>query len=224
MKAESHQVKMVAHVKVGGHFTFVANLQKADYIYEVACPMWLADLQSRLMKLKQYFLASILLLAINTLNAQTEQGVKMVGGMLDLDLAFDDDDDAFVFALTPQLGIFVVDRIALGGDLGIEYFKRGDDNSTTSFSLGPFARLYVLGGGDLQMFIDARMSYLLNRSKVVDVSDTQHGFQFLGGPGLSYFLADNLALDFTLAYNYRTFGEDANSSNLKLLAGFQIFL
>lgn len=163
-------------------------------------------------------------LAVFQADAQVEQGRKMVGGMLDLDLAFDDDDDAFVFSFTPRYGVFVVDRIALGGSLGINYNKIGEGNSVTDFSLGPFARLYILGGGDLQMFLDARASYLYSRQEIASRSDTEHGFQFLGGPGLSYFLTDDISLDITLAYNYRTFGEDASSSNLKLLAGFQIFL
>lgn len=155
--------------------------------------------------------------------AQTEEGSRMIGGLLDLDLAFDNDDDAFQFIFTPRYGLFVRDGIAVGGQIGIAYEKFGDKNTDTDISLGPFGRIYLFGG-DLKMLIDAEMSYIYNRRKVSDVSDTSHGFQFFGGPGLSYFLSDNVSLDVVLGYNYRTFGEDAASSNLKLVAGFQIFL
>lgn len=155
--------------------------------------------------------------------AQVEKGTKLIGGALSLDLAFDDDDEADDFLLNPSYGVFIVDRIALGGNLRIAYDKKGETGQT-DISLGPFARLYILGNAQLRMMIDARTGYLYSVSKVGDVSSTDHGFQFFGGPGLSYFLNDNVSLDAVLGYNYRTFGADANSSNLRLVAGLQIYL
>lgn len=173
---------------------------------------------------KVFTLVFLALLTSGSVHAQIEQGSKMVGGLLSLDLAFDDDDDATQFSFSPRYGVFVVDRIALGGDLGIDYAKIGDETSATQLSIGPFARLYVLGSGDLKMLLDARASYIFSKIKDSDLVTKDHGFQFFGGPGLSYFLGDNVSLDIILGYNYRTFGEDAVSSNLKLVAGFQIFL
>ena len=168
-------------------------------------------------------LALLMILSLNIANAQTESGAIMVGGLLDLDLAFDDDDDAFQFIFTPRYGKFIADGLAVGGQLGIVYEKFGDENTDTDITLGPFTRWYIFGG-DLRMLLDAQMSYIYNRRALPASSETNHGFQFFGGPGLSYFLSDNVAIDVILGYNYRTFGEEAASSNLKLVAGFQIFL
>jgi hypothetical protein len=172
----------------------------------------------------KYLLIIIVFIASYTdANSQTEEGSRMVGGSLDLDLAFDDDDDAFEFLFTPRYGIFVKNGLAVGGEIGIRYEKTGDDNTETDIAFGPFARWYILGGETLKMLLQAEAGYLYSRNKIGGSSATEHGFQFFGGPGMSYFISDNVSLDVILGYNYRTFGDDAVSSNLKLLAGFQIF-
>ena len=165
----------------------------------------------------------IVVFAIAESDAQIEQGTRMIGGSLDLDLAFDDDDDAFEFLFTPRYGLFVKNGLAVGGEIGIRYEKTGEEITETDLFLGPFSRWYLFGGETIKMLLQAEMGYLYSRNKIGGSSATEHGFQFFGGPGLSYFVTDNVSLDVILGYNYRTFGDDAVSSNLKLLAGFQIY-
>jgi hypothetical protein len=164
-------------------------------------------------------LAFALLLGAWNISAQTDQGRWLVSGILDADLSLDDDDDATFFSLKPGVAKFVVDRLALGGNIGIDYREAGT-TSTTNVTIGPYARWYILGGGVVQMFLQAEANYIYQ--KTGDVSD--NGFEFFGAPGLSYFISDNVSVDVQMGYNYRTFGDEATSENIRLLAGFQIFL
>jgi len=148
----------------------------------------------------------------------------MISGVLDTDLSLDDDDDASLFMLEAGLSKFVLNRLALGGNIGIERVETGI-GSITDLTLGPVARWYILGGGSLQMFLQAEVDLIyqkVNPDIGDDSSDT--GFGFFGAPGLSYFFTDNVSIDIQMGYNYRTFGKDVTSENIRLLAGFQIFL
>ena len=71
---------------------------------------------------------TVMLSALN-LNAQTDQGRWMVSGVLDADLSLDDDDDATIFSLKPGIAKFIVDRLAVGGNLGIDYNEAGSEKS-----------------------------------------------------------------------------------------------
>lgn len=172
--------------------------------------------------MKNLYILFFLLMG-TTLMGQTEQGNWMLGGRLDTDLSLDDDDDATLFELRPSAGKFLLDNLAFGATLGVRYDEKGE-NSTTTFELSPFARWYILGGGDLRMFLQAEFGYLYQSSELQLASESSSGFGFFGGPGLSFFFSDQVSLDVQLGYNYRTFGENATSENIRLLAGFQIFL
>lgn len=157
-------------------------------------------------------------------HSQTEQGRWMISGVLDTDLSLDDDDDASFFLLEAGLSKFVLNRLALGGNVGIDRSETGL-GAVTNFTIGPVARWYILGGGNLQMFLQTEVDLIYQRVKP-DFGDSSSdtGFGFFGAPGLSYFFTDNVSIDIQMGYNYRTFGEDATSENIRLLAGFQIFL
>lgn len=172
--------------------------------------------------MKNLYILFFLLMG-TTLMGQTEQGNWMLGGRLDTDLSLDDDDNATLFEVRASVGKFMFDGLALGGTLGIHYDEDGDVTRTT-FELSPFARWYILGGGDLRMFLQAELGYLYSSAELQMASKSSSGFGFFGGPGLSFFFSDQVSLDVQLGYNYRTFGDDATSENIRLLAGFQIFL
>ena len=70
-------------------------------------------------------------------NAQTEKGDWMVGGGFRLNTS----DNNTEIALTPNAGAFVINNLALGGNLGFAYVKSGD-TKVTSFGIGPFVRYY----------------------------------------------------------------------------------
>src|SRR4051794_36285964 len=94
-------------------------------------------------------------------NAQFKQGTMLVGGSFGISIVTDKNKTDNVttvngtttsFALSPQFGYFVIDNLAIGGNLDLELSrykqKAGNDfNSTGSqFSFGPFIRYYFQPG------------------------------------------------------------------------------
>ena len=71
----------------------------------------------------------------------TDRGSKIIGGTAAVERTSIEGSTAFNFALQPSLLFFVADRVALGGEVSLGYFDHENAN-TTSWSIGPAARLY----------------------------------------------------------------------------------
>ena len=70
-------------------------------------------------------------------SAQTETGDWMVGGSFRLNTG----DNNTTIGLTPNAGVFIIRNLAIGGNIGFDYSKLGN-NKTTDFRIGPFTRYY----------------------------------------------------------------------------------
>jgi opacity protein-like surface antigen len=148
--------------------------------------------------------------------AQIQKGNAMVGGSA----GFQNGDDATQVSLSPKVGYFVIDKLAIGASLDVEFAKAGDDKST-SFGLSPFARYYLTDGTPLKVFGEA--GFGIARIKISGFDDTFKSNQIGLGIGASYFLNDNVAVDAIFGYNSFQL-EDADRSNIfGLTIGVQAF-
>jgi hypothetical protein len=154
--------------------------------------------------------------------AQLEKGNLLIGGTAGFDVEFEENNDNFLtIAINPMVARMVTDNVAFGGSLGLVYLKVGDF-STSSFNVMPLVRYYVPGAGNAVLFIEAKAGLARMGSSFSGESSSESAFQFSFGPGIAFFIADNVSIDALLAYN--RIGGDFDQSSFGLNIGFQVFL
>lgn len=190
---------------------------------------------------KLFFTTAILFLAIATGFSQFNSGSKMVGASSSLDFSFTSEKDEGAtdatktteFDLTPRFAYFLQNRIALGGDLTLNYqsqkFGSSESVPTTVWSIGPFARYYHKTVSWFVPFAEIKAGYGMSSTKDFTGTKTKHNIFYAGaGVGAAIFLADNFALEALLAYNYQNSknpeGGGSHSTNgVMLQFGFSFF-
>jgi hypothetical protein len=158
---------------------------------------------------------------------QIRRGNLMVGAdVANLDLTLGG-SGTFQASLTPKLGLFFRDKIAAGayGVFGITTAKEA--GTTTNYGAGLFGR-YFTGNTNEDLFRQGRFFFEGNAG-VEGVSfangSSTTGLGMGAGPGFSYFISNNVALEALLKYNgIIGFGSRPYQSNVGLHVGFQIYL
>lgn len=155
-------------------------------------------------------------------HAQTEKGSRLLGG----GGFFRSSDGSFSTYINPDLGLFLVDNMAVGASLPL-FYRNYDTGSSISLGLTPFVRYYV-GEGRTRFFALASMGY--NRSWYrykEDVLGENHSEGYgmgTAGIGLAYFLSSQVGLEAMLSYNGRNYQEGDYDGYFDLAFGFQIYL
>lgn len=169
----------------------------------------------------------VLLFAGFTANAQLSESDVMIGAnVANLDFQFDEKTD---LSISPKAMWFIKDGLALGGyvNFGVEH-PHGADGNIFKYGIGPLARYYVLSS-DLNLlkqtrfFLEANVGFEGSNNTISD-SDT-NGLGFGVGPGITYFITNNIGLEAMLKYNGLVgFGSETYKNGLNLSIGFQIYL
>jgi len=172
--------------------------------------------------MKRFFITMLLGFTIlQCAHAQIEKGYNLLGGSGRIGL----DSDMFSIYLSPDLGWFVKDRLAVGGNLT---FYVSDTENTANFNLsfGPFTRSYfgnartkVFAYGGLGITSDT-YSYNYNGTKEKD-SDFDMYFDLRAG--IAFFITDQVALEAALVYQSYSI-IDEYSGSFGISAGFQIHI
>lgn len=179
------------------------------------------------MKRNVFTMAVCFLMISATANAQLQKGNVLIGGNLaGFDLGLNE-GGVFNMSLTPKLAWFVKDNVALGGyvDLGLATAKGAGTN--VSYGVGGLGR-YYFPTSDVN--VARSMRFLVEANAGLQGVNTSGGSSTNGiglgfGPGLTYFVTQNVALESLLKYNgILGFGSSATSSRLQLNLGFQIYL
>ena len=154
--------------------------------------------------------------------AQTSSGTRLVGidGNIGLNFIENNDDQIFL-SLNPSYGVFIQDNLAIGGTLGLEYQKLGS-SSSTALSLLPFGRYYFGETGSYQFFAEAALGLYLQGQKNNFGSDNETALRFQLGPGVAFFLSENVSLDLQLLYD--RIGGNFDFGRMGLFFGFQVYL
>ncbi|WP_187262455.1 outer membrane beta-barrel protein [Pontibacter beigongshangensis] len=176
--------------------------------------------------MKTLFLSLILLtsLAVNV-QAQTEKGSKMLGGIGNIGLS-----DGFTVLAQPNLGFFVADNFAAGTSLLLFYSKQNNFRNA-GIGVQPFLRYYIGESLPVRPFVEANGGYLAARSKYTGEGfayDNKNNSHFFGGGlGAAYFLTNQIGLEAMLYYRSNENPVLVNyqgSSKLGISFGFQIYL
>ncbi len=173
--------------------------------------------------MKKQILLFILLFSTFLTFGQTNEGDKLVGGTISFGTQFVQDNNNLLFLnFNPNYGKFIADNIAVGAGVGLN-FQKQNDNSATSFSLLPFARYYVGDSDVLQFYGEVKGGYLFQRINNSFTTENNSGVQFDIGPGVAFFLSENVSFDFLVGYEWVRV-EEARNRSLSFNFGFQVYL
>ena len=168
------------------------------------------------------FIAGLTTMAFVSLsNAQTDKSDWMVGGNFRLNTA----DNNTQISFTPGAGLFVVDNLAIGGNLGVSYSKSGN-NKFTSFNVGPFVRYYFTTETQaVRPILHGTFNYLSTKNKVGNTaSSTNTGVNFFVGGGAAAFISKNVSIDALLGYDRTKYKNFDGSGGFAFNIGFQVYL
>ena len=163
--------------------------------------------------------------------AQTERNWFLIGSDIsDIGLNLQKGNTAFSFAVSPKVAWFIKDNFALGGqvDLGINTAK---GYTQFNYGIGPLARYYFTSKDaatpkKTRIFAEANVGIFGQNTKVSGSSSyNTNGLGFGIGPGLAYFINENIALEGLVKYNGTVgFGNTTTNNAINLNIGFQIYL
>jgi hypothetical protein len=169
--------------------------------------------------MKKFLLSLVLLSAFIVATAQTEKGDWMVGGGFRLNTS----DNNTEIALTPDAGIFIINNLALGGNLGFIYSKRGE-SKITSFGIGPFVRYYFTNA-KVRPILHGSLNFLSQKIKNTGFPSTTNNVTsyFLGG-GAAIFISDQVSIDGLIGYANSKVKNSRSNGGFALNIGFQVYL
>lgn len=179
--------------------------------------------------MKKVLLFAMFATAVGTIqsNAQLQKGSVLIGGDLaGFDLGLNE-GSTFTMSITPKAAWFVRDNVALGGYVDFGLSTAEGRGTSASYGVGGLGRYYfpkadVNVAKSTRFFAEANLGIQgVNTAGGNSTNGLGLGF----GPGLAYFVTNNIALESLLKYNgIIGFGSSATSSRLQLNLGFQIYL
>ena len=197
----------------------------------------------KMKNLKVISIGFVLMFFVFALNGQTEKGNVLLGGEAKLNFTFQqiDDHEKNTFReLSPQIGIFVADGLALGVELPISYLSSNREASideigiyyrSTLFAVTPFLR-YYFGKSHIRPYLHGKAGLGSSKTEITFESFSTHvvippvylasrRFLYEIGGGLGIFLNDKISLDFGVGFTSQSIipDEDTNSNNSSITSG-----
>jgi hypothetical protein len=150
----------------------------------------------------------VFLFVITAAHGQTvARGMFMAGGNAGFNVVRSGGDSDAFFQLNPSLGAFIVDDLAVGGNLNVTL-----SDNVTQFGFGPFVRYYFIPNAF------AQGGFGFNATKIRRF-DTDGSLYANLGIGYSIFLNRAVALEPIMSFN---FGENQDVFGVNI--GFQVFI
>jgi hypothetical protein len=168
--------------------------------------------------MKKIITVTLFIVLFTKANAQTERGDWMIGGGLRLNTSKNNTEIAF----EPNAGIFIINNLAVGGNIALDYTKAGD-TKTTSFGIGPFLRWYFTNA-NARPLLQVNTNYLSSKVSIPGSSSTNNGLNFFLGGGAAIFVSDQVSLDILLGYDHTKYKDFAGSGGFAMTIGFQVYL
>lgn len=182
-----------------------------------------------------------------TASAQMEKGSWVVSGStalgfnsLTAKLTSEGETDSSpslnVFTLTPSAGYFVMDKLAIGLDLGyasMSVNQDGDKASLNLFSVMPAGTYYFKSGSNVIPYLSAGLGYatvsLNYKENNTTTTESFDGFMWKAKGGFVYLLNQNVGLDLGVGYNNVSHNNSAEDFKVSLgsfgiNAGISVFL
>jgi len=167
------------------------------------------------------------LLCLNVIKAQIQQGNVLVGGdIAGFNLGLNK-DGYFNMNINPKAAWFVKDNMAIGAyvKFGLTTYKGA--GTTTNYGVGALGRYYI---NDPKINVLRHARFFGEANVGIEGDNYSKGGSTNGlgigvGPGLAYFITPNISLETLLKYDgIIGFGSRTTTSSLDLSVGFQIYL
>lgn len=167
------------------------------------------------------------LLCLNVVKAQIQQGNVLVGGdIAGFNLGLNK-DGYFNMNINPKAAWFVKDNMAIGGyvKFGLSTYK--DAGTTTNYGVGALGRYYI---NDPKINVLRHARFFGEANVGIEGDNYSKGGSTNGlgigvGPGLAYFVTPNISLETLLKYDGIVgFGSRTTTGSINLSLGFQIYL
>jgi hypothetical protein len=182
-------------------------------------------------RVQQLSIALMALFLSTTAVAQTQKGNLMVGATItDFGFNFQKESTTFNFNLNPKLAYFIKDDLALGAYVNFGLATGNGAGSDVSYGVGALARYYISDKNVQKLEFSKRARFFLEANAGFGGQNPRtgaatNGVQLGVGPGVSYFITPNVAMDALLKYDLIVGGGNSTTShNLGFGLGFQIFL
>lgn len=188
---------------------------------------------------KLHFLTLSLLVLSSVTMAQTQKGNIMVGAnLLNVTGTFQDGANTFDLGISPKIGWFIKDGLAIGADvsLGLVHTKVDEvKTNAVNYGVGAFGRYFINDkrvefSKRSKFFLEGNVGFVGSNSKTkVDGNKTSsvstNGLGIGFGPGLAYFITPNVGLEALVKYNLGVgFGSSVTTHQVAFNLGFQIYL
>jgi len=162
--------------------------------------------------MKKMFLTAIAVCTLTFMNAQEDgfsKGDIFISGSFGLDSQSTGDIKSSSFEITPRVGFFVSDNIAVGARIGYTSSKEEvpftGEQKTNTINAGAFGRYYFTPSSKFSVFGELGFEYASSKQEQGVAELKINGFGVNVGPGVSYFLSDHFSLEaFWGAIGYAT--------------------
>lgn len=135
-----------------------------------------------------------------------KQGDAFISGSVGVSTQKNGDLKASSFNVSPSVGYFVNNNIALGVSLGYNHSNQDYrdvtvdyERKTSTFTAGVFGRYYLMPASKFSVFGQLGVNYATSKATIerFDSEDTYNTFGVLIAPGINYFISDHFALEAT---------------------------
>jgi hypothetical protein len=180
--------------------------------------------------MKKLLLASIIILAsFISVQAQTQKGNVLLGAdITHLNLDLQSGNTLFDVTIDPKMGWFVRNNKMIGVNFNFGLTTQ-TGATTVDYGVGVFGRDYFGAASTdlvrkMKWFLEANVGIFgTNTSGSAHASTNGLGFGI--GPGLSYFITPNVALEALAKYNLTVgFGNSTTDNAIGAQLGFQIYV
>ncbi len=178
-------------------------------------------------------MAAVAVFGFTNVNAQDEKSYGFSEGdiFLEGNIGFGSENDKNVdaksnsFNISPKLGFFISEDLAIGGVLSFSSFKEEvagtDVFDQTGFGVGAFGRYYFLDLGErFKTFTEFGVGYSSNKDQISDVSLNTIGAGL--DLGINYFVTEKIALTFGLRNVLSFSSTKADSDGAEAVSNFNL--
>lgn len=171
------------------------------------------------------------------MNAQTEKGSWVVGGSTTVGFNnatsniktngnSSDGPKVSTFTVTPSVGFFVINKLAIGIDLGFTSLTSKQDefdlgvtysskSTVSTFSVLPTATYYFKSDSKLLPYVGAGLGFASSKTKSEisggysdSIEFKNNGFAWKGKAGLIYLITPSIGLDLGVSFNQVSSSQD----------------
>ena len=148
--------------------------------------------------------------------AQTKKGDFMVGGSAYFGVPQPNKYQTFSGNIRPDIGLFVINNLALGVDMSVGFFKSTYSGNYTQhnqyLNIGPFARYYFDAGEKIKVIIETQLGYTWYKTRFYNIKDSNHSRYWGMGTGIGYFVTNNVAIEALINYYSDDLKDETNSN------------